>query len=440
MTNTYDKIYTVRSISHIIPVKLDLAKLNYSHWKRLFTTHCAGFEVSKFILGTSTAAEQATPEWLKADAVVSTWIYNTISEPLLERLLNSEPASSHVAWTFLENLFTDNKLAKTMELNAELRNLDIGNQSVEEYLRKVDRIATHLRNLGSKVEDNDLVMYAVNGLNHKYPHVSLIIIHQKPFPDFETVRSMLLMEEMTVNRTQKTTETPLNSSHLTALVAQSSTPPPPAPVTETCRNFSKGYCQFENRCRYLHHGPSKKSNSGNNFGTDSRRANGLNQAQLLQLIAAQQQQLAAQSVGNFWAPQVPVYSYGPGPASRPISQAGILSSPHGFNRPVNSLYGPNQLGLTTGPQAYLSGQPTSHASTHQPNTYGSFTVDPRTQTQETILPNAFSAMTLQDYGAAGWHMDTGASSHLTSCINNLSTIFNNCKYPSVAVGNGNMMF
>ncbi|XP_071740230.1 uncharacterized protein [Rutidosis leptorrhynchoides] len=138
------KIYTVTSISHIIPVKLDLSKLNYSHWKCLFTTHCAGFEVSKFILSTSTAEEQTTPEWLKADAVVSTWIYNTIFEPLLERLLNSEPATSHAAWTFLENLFTDNKLAKTMELNAELCNLDIGNQTVEQYLRKLDRIATQI--------------------------------------------------------------------------------------------------------------------------------------------------------------------------------------------------------------------------------------------------------------------------------------------------------
>ncbi|XP_071718345.1 uncharacterized mitochondrial protein AtMg00810-like [Rutidosis leptorrhynchoides] len=46
-------------------------------------------------------------------------------------------------------------------------------------------------------------------------------------------------------------------------------------------------------------------------------------------------------------------------------------------------------------------------------------------------------MTLQDYGAAGWHMDTGATSHLTSCVNNLSTVFTNCKYSTVAVGNRN---
>ncbi|XP_071719502.1 uncharacterized protein [Rutidosis leptorrhynchoides] len=169
MANNYAKIYTVTSISHLIPTKL-----NYAHWKKLFTTHCSGFDVLKFIQGTSTSEESATTEWLKADAVVTTWIYNTISEPLLERLLNSDASTSHAAWVFLEKLFQDNKLSKTMELTAELRGLNIGDQSIEEYFRKIDRIATHLRT----VDDNDLVMYVVHGLNDKYPHASHIILLQ----------------------------------------------------------------------------------------------------------------------------------------------------------------------------------------------------------------------------------------------------------------------
>ncbi|XP_071687258.1 uncharacterized protein [Rutidosis leptorrhynchoides] len=120
MANKYGKIYTVTSISHLIPVRLYLTKLNYAHWKTLFTTHCSGFDVLMFILGTSTVEEKETPEWIKADAVVLTWIFNTISESLLERVLNSEPSSSNAAWTFLEKLFKENKLSKTMELNAEL--------------------------------------------------------------------------------------------------------------------------------------------------------------------------------------------------------------------------------------------------------------------------------------------------------------------------------
>ncbi|GKC56265.1 ribonuclease H-like domain-containing protein [Tanacetum coccineum] len=54
-------------------------------------------------------------------------------------------------------------------------------------------------------------------------------------------------------------------------------------------------------------------------------------------------------------------------------------------------------------------------------------------TQQIFLPSAFNTMTIQD---TTWNMDTGASSYLNSNVNNLSTIFNSCLYPSVRVGDG----
>ncbi|GJR36827.1 ribonuclease H-like domain-containing protein [Tanacetum coccineum] len=56
--------------------------------------------------------------------------------------------------------------------------------------------------------------------------------------------------------------------------------------------------------------------------------------------------------------------------------------------------------------------------------------------QETQLPHAFNTLTLQDPANSNWNMDTGASSHLNSSVNNLSTIFNSRIYPSVLVGDG----
>ncbi|GJS29455.1 hypothetical protein Tco_0490075 [Tanacetum coccineum] len=54
--------------------------------------------------------------------------------------------------------------------------------------------------------------------------------------------------------------------------------------------------------------------------------------------------------------------------------------------------------------------------------------------QATLLPSAFSTMTLHD---PTWNMDTGATSHLNSNAHNLSTLFNSCLYPSIHVGDGN---
>ncbi|GJS83644.1 ribonuclease H-like domain-containing protein [Tanacetum coccineum] len=54
----------------------------------------------------------------------------------------------------------------------------------------------------------------------------------------------------------------------------------------------------------------------------------------------------------------------------------------------------------------------------------------------TLLPQAFTVETLHDPNIGAWNMDTGASSHLNNSINSLSTVFNSCLYPSIAVGDG----
>ncbi|XP_071713955.1 uncharacterized protein [Rutidosis leptorrhynchoides] len=185
--STYDKIYKVTSITHLIPIKLDLAKLNYAYWSVLFTTHCEGFDVIKFIKGTLTSEEQQAPTWAKVDAVVKSWIYLTISGPLLERVLKAQPKTAYEAWTHLQKIFLDNKQMKTNELTSELRTLDIGNLSVKEYFRRIDTISTLLSNLGSDMKEDDLVNYAINGLSDKFSYVSSIILHRETLPTLETV-------------------------------------------------------------------------------------------------------------------------------------------------------------------------------------------------------------------------------------------------------------
>lgn len=63
--------------------------------------------------------------------------------------------------------------------------------------------------------------------------------------------------------------------------------------------------------------------------------------------------------------------------------------------------------------------------------YGSY-VD-----QATTLPQAFNAMTVQDYGDSRWYMDFEATSHLASDTGKLTSISNNSSISSIFVGNGN---
>ncbi|XP_071741191.1 uncharacterized protein [Rutidosis leptorrhynchoides] len=129
-TTKYNKLYAVTSVTHLIPIKLDLEKLNYTYWSTLFSNHCAAFNVLNLLEKTSTS-DPLDEETKKVDAVVLGWIYLTISESLLERLLNSQPKTSHDAWEFLKKIFQDNRRSRTIELTAELRNLNMGDLTAD---------------------------------------------------------------------------------------------------------------------------------------------------------------------------------------------------------------------------------------------------------------------------------------------------------------------
>ncbi|XP_071693058.1 uncharacterized protein [Rutidosis leptorrhynchoides] len=323
---------------------------------------------------------------------------------------------------------------------AELRTLTIGDLFADTYFRKIDSIASMLDNLGSKVKDKELVTYAIISLNDRYPHATHIILHSKDFSDLNTVRSMITLDEMQIQRKNRgVTDSQGTPSAPNVLVAQA-TPQPPSCSSnakpQICRNFTRG----------------------------------TSQAHLLSIIAAQQNPLAQQHLNR--SGSQPPTAFGP---RTPLSQ---FISPPGFNveptvnyiglptvtGPNNSVgsfaYGQQALFAAPvhGPQAAMPGpistglpQFTSNSPISGPGhaTSGptAFSAQPNMSpytyavqpSQATIVPNVFSTTTLPDHGNSGWTMDTGASTHLTSSINILTTIFNHCMYPSVAVGDGNLI-
>ncbi|KAL2929331.1 Phosphopantetheine adenylyltransferase [Bienertia sinuspersici] len=61
------------------------------------------------------------------------------------------------------------------------------------YLIKT--LADNLRNVGSPVTDEQMVLRLLRGLSDDYKPFKTSIQHLKPLPDFETVRTMLELEE-----------------------------------------------------------------------------------------------------------------------------------------------------------------------------------------------------------------------------------------------------
>nr|GEX92651.1 putative reverse transcriptase [Tanacetum cinerariifolium] len=119
-------------------VKLDLENWNCASLVYFFEQLCSGYEVSKYIHGFSVDASTSTPT------------------PLTPK---------------------------------ELKSMDT-------YFRKIKSIATILTSLGSPVNSQYVVTFALKGLPDKYDHVCGIMHHRETFTDLNTAFSMLTTEDM----------------------------------------------------------------------------------------------------------------------------------------------------------------------------------------------------------------------------------------------------
>lgn len=122
------------------------------------------------------------------------WIYGTISESLLNSVLKTQ-CTARELWLTLENLFQDNKEARAIQLENELRNLQIGDFSVTDYCQKLKSISDILINVNSPITKRSLVMHMLNGLSSKFDNIINVIKHRTPPWSFGDARSMLKNEE-----------------------------------------------------------------------------------------------------------------------------------------------------------------------------------------------------------------------------------------------------
>ncbi|GJX93179.1 ribonuclease H-like domain-containing protein [Tanacetum coccineum] len=224
----YAKVFTVTNFKNLMLLKLDVDKLNYSDWSDLFTIQIRGCQTLEFIqppASNSTCTvglPLPTDEWITTDSIIQSWIFSTISDQLVKRVLKAKPKPARDIWEFIEKIFKDNKRLKIVELVGELHTLDIGDLSVDAYFRKIDSLATRLDNLGSNVTEKDLVTYAIHVLSDKYDPIAHVILNQNPFPDLDTVRSMISLVGARMNRNQHSVSSSRILSSPTALVSQTS--------------------------------------------------------------------------------------------------------------------------------------------------------------------------------------------------------------------------
>ncbi|KAL1190991.1 hypothetical protein V5N11_032164 [Cardamine amara subsp. amara] len=183
MAAANERCFGVTNIKHHIPLILDLEDHNYDAWRELFQTHCMTFDVSGHIDGTLRPASAADTAWHKRDGLVKLWIYGTLAQPLFRSTFQTGGSARDI-WLRVENQFRNNKEARAIQLDNELRTMEIGDMSVREYCQKLKSIADLLTNVDAAVNERTLVMYLLNGLNEKFDNIDHIHFQEEESTSF----------------------------------------------------------------------------------------------------------------------------------------------------------------------------------------------------------------------------------------------------------------
>nr|GEW75095.1 hybrid signal transduction histidine kinase M [Tanacetum cinerariifolium] len=121
-------------------------------------------------------------------------ILDTLEESLQDQVVTTS-WHAKALWDHIKDLFHDNKDARAITLDGELRSIKLGSLTINAYCTKIKAMTDRLANLEEKVSDKNHVMYALNGLDTRYKGIARLIHHSQPLPKFETTGYMLLLEE-----------------------------------------------------------------------------------------------------------------------------------------------------------------------------------------------------------------------------------------------------
>ena len=149
MTNIQTKIRT-----------LDGSKVTYSSWTKLFRLHAKAYKVLDHIDDTP-APPKIDPgyhQWVEIDALVLQWIYSTLSDELMVRILESD-TTAQAAWNKLKTNFLNNKGSRAAALEQEFSNLTLGAcSSMEAYCQKLKDLVDQLGDVDNPVTETRLVL------------------------------------------------------------------------------------------------------------------------------------------------------------------------------------------------------------------------------------------------------------------------------------------
>ncbi|CAO2147581.1 unnamed protein product [Urochloa humidicola] len=220
------------NIKSHVPVTLDQADPSFTTWRTFFHIALRKFGLMDHIDGTvDSSLKFDDPEWLQIDSCVVSWLYATLSPELLAAVIQPND-DAYTAWKSITALFLDNVIQRATQARQRLHALSQGDLSVGDYCGKIKHYADILRDVGSPLTDQELVITLLGGISDKLAHCAPTISAARPPMRFNDARSFLQQEEAWItDRANKVVSTALLAARSTTSTTTGNTATTPSAPT-----------------------------------------------------------------------------------------------------------------------------------------------------------------------------------------------------------------
>ncbi|KAA8540914.1 hypothetical protein F0562_024948 [Nyssa sinensis] len=125
--------------------------------------------------------------WQYKDQTVLGWIISSLSPAVVSTIYGLE--TSQLAWQALGARFAASSTSRVSFIKRKLQSLQQGSMSCQNFLDEVKSLADELSAVGKPINDSDLILFVLNGLNssfHSFVTTYMLLAKEKsmPFYDF----------------------------------------------------------------------------------------------------------------------------------------------------------------------------------------------------------------------------------------------------------------
>nr|XP_034594581.1 uncharacterized protein LOC117856295 [Setaria viridis] len=200
----------------------------YSRWASFFKSMCGKFGLKLHIDGTVAPYPQ-DPDWDQADGCIRSWFFRSVNDSILDLAMTDNDQTVQDIWLAIEGLFCANKQSRAIFLSHDFHSMTQGDSCMAEYCSRMKTLADTLHNVGHPIQDSQLVLNLLRGLNPCFSNIADNIANSTAsFPSFTQAQDMLVLEELCLSNEEKI-------SNSTTLLAGNSSSSPSSCCASGCR-------------------------------------------------------------------------------------------------------------------------------------------------------------------------------------------------------------